>query len=218
MTSMAPPSTSLTTHETQGQQHIGSGRGGRRNARSAHNPRPQAESSQRGRRDGRGGPRGSKSGETVQNRRPISNATHETTASIPPPPGLSGGGSFAHRLTEDAKNTGGEARTEGNETEVEAEVCFICASLVVHNSVAPCNHRTCHICALRLRALYKTKACAHCRVRGKSQLLAISIVLTAGCWLGRSGFCHIHRQSHETLRRVPRFRLYEARRHVRCQI
>jgi hypothetical protein len=42
-------------------------------------------------------------------------------------------------------------------------VCFICASPVAHNSVAPCNHRTCHICALRLRALYKTKACAHCR-------------------------------------------------------
>lgn len=48
--------------------------------------------------------------------------------------------------------------------ETEAEVCFICASNVVHQSVAPCNHRTCHICALRLRALYKTKACAHCRV------------------------------------------------------
>ena len=47
---------------------------------------------------------------------------------------------------------------------VEAEVCFICASPVVHNAVAPCNHRTCHICALRLRALYKTRACAHCRV------------------------------------------------------
>lgn len=47
---------------------------------------------------------------------------------------------------------------------VEAEVCFICASPVIHNSVAPCNHRTCHICALRLRALYKTRACAHCRV------------------------------------------------------
>jgi E3 ubiquitin-protein ligase ZNF598 len=51
-----------------------------------------------------------------------------------------------------------------NENEVEAEVCFICASPVVHNSVAPCNHRTCHICALRMRALYKTKDCAHCRV------------------------------------------------------
>lgn len=47
----------------------------------------------------------------------------------------------------------------------EVEVCFICASPVVHHSVAPCNHRTCHICALRLRALYKTNACAHCRVR-----------------------------------------------------
>ncbi|KAF4547749.1 E3 ubiquitin-protein ligase hel2-like protein [Elsinoe fawcettii] len=51
--------------------------------------------------------------------------------------------------------------------EVEAEVCFICASPVVHNSVAPCNHRTCHICALRLRALYKTKACAHCRTEAQ---------------------------------------------------
>ncbi|MCJ1474621.1 hypothetical protein MMC13_003281 [Lambiella insularis] len=50
---------------------------------------------------------------------------------------------------------------------VEAEVCFICASPVVHNSVAPCNHRTCHICALRLRALYKTKACAHCRAEAE---------------------------------------------------
>jgi len=55
----------------------------------------------------------------------------------------------------------------GHEEDVEAEVCFICASSVVHNSVAPCNHRTCHICALRLRALYKTRACAHCRSEAK---------------------------------------------------
>lgn len=53
---------------------------------------------------------------------------------------------------------------EAVENDVEAEVCFICASPVVHNAVAPCNHRTCHICALRLRALYKTRTCAHCRV------------------------------------------------------
>lgn len=49
--------------------------------------------------------------------------------------------------------------------DIEAEVCFICASPVQHTAVSPCNHRTCHICALRLRALYKTRACAHCRVR-----------------------------------------------------
>ena len=53
---------------------------------------------------------------------------------------------------------------KGAEEELEAEVCFICASPVVHQSLAPCNHRTCHICSLRLRALYKTRACAHCRV------------------------------------------------------
>lgn len=51
------------------------------------------------------------------------------------------------------------------EEETEAEVCFICASPVIHHSVPPCNHRTCHICALRMRALYKTKDCPHCRVR-----------------------------------------------------
>lgn len=50
------------------------------------------------------------------------------------------------------------------EEEVEAEVCFICASPVQHNAVTPCNHRTCHICALRMRALYKNRECAHCRV------------------------------------------------------
>lgn len=53
---------------------------------------------------------------------------------------------------------------DDEEEDVDAEVCFICASPVVHNAVAPCNHRTCHICALRMRALYKTKDCAHCRV------------------------------------------------------
>ena len=45
----------------------------------------------------------------------------------------------------------------------DAEVCFICANPVAHYSIAPCNHQTCHICGLRMRALYKTKDCAHCR-------------------------------------------------------
>ncbi|CAK7206244.1 hypothetical protein SEUCBS139899_009031 [Sporothrix eucalyptigena] len=45
----------------------------------------------------------------------------------------------------------------------DAEVCFICANPVVHHAIAPCNHLTCHICALRMRALYRTKDCPHCR-------------------------------------------------------
>lgn len=83
------------------------------------------------------------------------------------------GGISRERPAGDADATEGVAQgaepvtavTRGDEEEeVDAEVCFICASPVEHNAVAPCNHRTCHICSLRLRALYKTKACAHCRV------------------------------------------------------
>ncbi|KAF2645667.1 hypothetical protein P280DRAFT_389659 [Massarina eburnea CBS 473.64] len=56
-----------------------------------------------------------------------------------------------------------EASTDADADAEESEVCFICASPVQHLAVAPCNHRSCHICSLRLRALYKTKTCAHCR-------------------------------------------------------
>ncbi|SPN96581.1 related to E3 ubiquitin ligase [Cephalotrichum gorgonifer] len=48
-------------------------------------------------------------------------------------------------------------------TDPDVEICFICANPVVHYAIAPCNHKTCHICGLRMRALYKTKDCAHCR-------------------------------------------------------
>jgi hypothetical protein len=54
------------------------------------------------------------------------------------------------------------APADGEEN--DAEICFICASPIQHTAVTPCNHRTCHICSLRLRALYKVKTCAHCRV------------------------------------------------------
>lgn len=56
----------------------------------------------------------------------------------------------------------GKTVAEGAD-ESEAEVCFICASPVVHEALMPCNHRTCHICCLRMRALYKDKNCMHCR-------------------------------------------------------
>lgn len=57
----------------------------------------------------------------------------------------------------------------------DAEVCFICASPVQHTAIAPCNHRTCHICSLRLRALYKTKTCAHCRTESDHVIFTDSI-------------------------------------------
>ena len=122
----------------------------------------------RGGRRGRGGNRGNRAdSHSNQNGRSIANLARQPAPPIPPPPGLGGGGSFGGRLTKDAETKEGEIlpkEQDGKEEDMEAEVCFICASSVVHNSVAPCNHRTCHICSLRLRALYKTKACAHCRV------------------------------------------------------
>ncbi|KAH6847166.1 hypothetical protein B0I37DRAFT_341168 [Chaetomium sp. MPI-CAGE-AT-0009] len=54
-----------------------------------------------------------------------------------------------------------DTQDEGDNDDVE--VCFICANPIIHHSVAPCNHITCHLCALRLRALYKNKDCPHCR-------------------------------------------------------
>lgn len=46
----------------------------------------------------------------------------------------------------------------------EEEVCWICAEPVKYYAVSECNHRTCHVCALRLRALYKKTDCTFCKV------------------------------------------------------
>ncbi len=94
---------------------------------------------------------------------------------LQPPPAIAGGGTFGVHPTKDAVSAEGEAPStqQNGEVDGDADLCFICASPVVHNAIAPCNHRTCHICALRLRALYKTRACAHCRVRNAPAGLSI---------------------------------------------
>jgi len=43
------------------------------------------------------------------------------------------------------------------------QVCFICAEPVKYFAVSTCNHRTCHVCSLRLRALYKKRECTFCK-------------------------------------------------------
>ncbi|KAF8447367.1 hypothetical protein L210DRAFT_3609760 [Boletus edulis BED1] len=45
----------------------------------------------------------------------------------------------------------------------DAPVCWICAEPVKYYSLSACNHRTCHVCALRLRALYKKLDCTFCK-------------------------------------------------------
>ncbi|KAL1852252.1 hypothetical protein Plec18170_005977 [Paecilomyces lecythidis] len=144
--------------------------GAPRGPRDSNNPsHAGADGGSRGSRArGRGG-RGGRGGRDKQNRgqKNRQQGANATSGDGGQPPG--GQGTSGDRSTGDASKTEGESKGKlpiGISTDDDAddaEVCFICASRVEHTSVAPCNHRTCHICALRLRALYKTKACAHCR-------------------------------------------------------
>lgn len=59
-----------------------------------------------------------------------------------------------------------KAADEAGENEQDGEICFICAEgPVQYWSVGECNHRTCHTCSIRLRALYKKNECTFCKVR-----------------------------------------------------
>nr|ODN94469.1 cytoplasmic protein [Cryptococcus depauperatus CBS 7855] len=53
-------------------------------------------------------------------------------------------------------------------TEVEDDVCFICAEPITFWSVGACGHETCHICAIRLRTFYKKTDCTFCKTPNPS--------------------------------------------------
>lgn len=64
-------------------------------------------------------------------------------------------------------------KSEVDDNDDDAEVCFICAEEVHYSAVTACNHRTCHICALRIRALYKNYACAYCKTESTEILFTL---------------------------------------------
>ncbi|KAI9158020.1 E3 ubiquitin-protein ligase hel2 [Paramyrothecium foliicola] len=135
-------------------------RGGRGRGGSNRGPRaPRGDGSGEGRpanrgqrRGGRGGGGGGRGG--AGHRR--GGSRDEALQTMPAEPA-------AQEVAAAARRPGVPAAAEGEDADDDAEVCFICANPVAHYSIAPCNHATCHICALRMRALYKTKDCAHCR-------------------------------------------------------
>ncbi|PIA18753.1 hypothetical protein COEREDRAFT_79739 [Coemansia reversa NRRL 1564] len=51
-----------------------------------------------------------------------------------------------------------------NGTNENEPVCLICADTVDFYSVGECDHRICFRCNLRLRALFKSKACPYCKI------------------------------------------------------
>ena len=68
-----------------------------------------------------------------------------------------------------AENGDAEPATQGvvvalTEAAGDSDVCWICAEPVKYYSLSECNHRTCHVCAIRLRALYKKTDCTFCKV------------------------------------------------------
>ena len=146
-----PPSTTITHALSHAARSNHS-----REVRHAQN-RDSAERAQKGRRGGRAAGRAGRGQGQGKSHSALGGQPSKTAASSAPREGQS------HASGNGDIHTSGDGALSPEET-VEAEVCFICASAVVHNAVSPCNHRTCHICALRLRALYKTRACAHCRV------------------------------------------------------
>ncbi|KAJ2158006.1 hypothetical protein GGF46_004102 [Coemansia sp. RSA 552] len=59
--------------------------------------------------------------------------------------------------------TASGAPKQDSHPEPEEPVCFICADSVEFYAVGQCGHRTCYRCSLRLRALFKSKACPYCK-------------------------------------------------------
>jgi E3 ubiquitin-protein ligase ZNF598 len=91
----------------------------------------------------------------------------------------SGRGGKPARAQGDAVPTAREDTTRQEEEKVDAKVvdqaavddvegddavCWICAEPVKYYALSECGHRTCHVCALRLRALYKKMECTFCKV------------------------------------------------------
>ncbi|TDL27318.1 hypothetical protein BD410DRAFT_713852 [Rickenella mellea] len=98
-------------------------------------------SAQRGRRTNKARNRNTKKGQAGQTDTPGSELPKSTDAD-----------------QEDATNVVSNVEGDGDES-----LCWICAEPVKYYSLSECNHRTCHVCALRLRALYKKTDCTFCK-------------------------------------------------------
>ncbi|KAJ7813908.1 hypothetical protein B0H14DRAFT_2522586 [Mycena olivaceomarginata] len=123
-----------TQSQSQGRSQRGTPKRGNNNNRG--------NNSNRGGRGGRGGS-GGKPRPTPQN------GAEEISAAAAAPP---------TEGTED--QTGTDIGGGGAE---DAAICWICAEPVKYYAVSECNHRTCHVCSLRLRALYKKTDCTFCK-------------------------------------------------------
>lgn len=166
-----------------------------RDGRRHEGSRPQfSNANQRGRgmRSNRGEYRGQRGAKGQWNRSSITaNANLGTLDARPLDQSANNGaGSDIHADAEKSSQgqDGQEPVGDRNQPAEESE-CIICASTIKHLSITPCNHRPCHICALRWRALYKKRNCAYCNVRNGTSQLSEAALTGAD----RGGLCDNHR-------------------------
>ncbi|RKP39561.1 hypothetical protein BJ085DRAFT_20324, partial [Dimargaris cristalligena] len=91
---------------------------------------------------------GGESGETKNNSSPRA-----------PPKSRSGKRESAPRKA----RTGTRAAPKETPEVDDSDVCIICTHPIKYQAMGSCDHPTCHICTLRLRALYKNNACPYCK-------------------------------------------------------
>ena len=124
-------------------------------------------------------------------RRPQGQGDTPQTQAVSPPPQV-------EQRTEDTQ------QDETEDLDSEEGSCWICAEPVKYYSVSECNHRTCHICALRLRALYKKLECTFCKVSPVPTYNPYgprSSLVTSG-FPGRPTRCNIHEIAGPAVRRL----------------
>jgi hypothetical protein len=115
----------------------------------------------------------------------------------------------------ESKTTSATTEPLTRSQESESELCPICAESVSRWACGPCQHATCHLCALRLRVLYGREECALCKVGLLGILLCCAYSICYYCIVrnemgaGQSGsiarcrFCS-HSQSSRRASSLPR--------------
>ncbi|KAJ7438228.1 hypothetical protein B0H11DRAFT_2358944 [Mycena galericulata] len=107
-------------------------------------PRTQRGTGRRGNNRGRGSSRGGQSRGAAA-ARPEAKGEVEITVNSAP------------------ESTAEEVQALDQQQDEDVAICWICAEPVKYYAVSECNHRTCHVCSLRLRALYKKNDCTFCK-------------------------------------------------------
>jgi E3 ubiquitin-protein ligase ZNF598 len=133
----------------------------------------QAAGPGRGRRrpQGRGGKGGARPKNAASSPSPAA-----PTASTPDGEKTEVGSSFEHIESPGAQTQADVQPDDDDAHQDEPDLCWICAEPIKYYAVSDCNHRTCHVCALRLRALYKKLDCTFCKVRAASPPHPMAVV------------------------------------------